>query len=717
MTRPIVTNYGLNVSACDVPPIPDTGDSNLRRGRSVSRAKGKLPFVVWDGEGANVEGMIKQSYVLLGCFDGEEHHMIKPEHSDYARLTTMECLRFITQMGERYVNAWHVSFAFGYDAAMILSDLSAAHLRRLHKFNSCWFGPYRIEYYPGKWLRVTKRRKEEKNITITIEDAFGFFQCSLVKALKANLAGHPLMENLPEIEAGKDRRDKFTSKDFSFIVKYWKIENQLFHALMERLYGNMYDERVDLKIRKWYGPGALASYVYKTRGILAHKADCGPEIYDCARYAYAGGRFEMFHIGRFTNVYGYDINSAYPYAISQLPSLANGHWKHVDNPEKIARFGVYRVRITRPMKGAMHPEPSPLYHRDSNGNISFPWHTEGWYWSPEVTEAIATFDEIKNTRMYRDMVSDPRVKMPVPKCDVIEGWEFVEHDPTLRPFAFVLDMYAQRKRLKAEGEGAQMALKLALNSLYGKMAQRAGWERRNGPPTWHQLEWAGWVTSKTRATLHELMRRIGYDRLIAVETDGLYTTATPEELGIEDSKELGGWEVSHFDEMVYYQSGIYVKEENGERTSKYRGLDPKSVPIADLYDHVYKLEPLPREGEWEPIVGTNTRFVGIGSAVHRGGDDDKSVKRNIARWETKEAVISVGEIGKRTHKPGRCTQCRNGIPAYVEPHPMAINSMALCNVPGAEQSKRHDIPWLDQETPLWREMQDENVEMIMEAFT
>jgi len=96
-----------------------------------------------------------------------------------------------------------------------------------------------------------------------------------------------------------------------------------------------------------------------------------------------------------------------------------------------------------------------------------------------------------------------------------------------------------------DGNPAQVALKLCMNSMYGKLAQRIGWDPINRRlPPWHQLEWAGWVTSYTRAKLFNMLRRIPFKHLIAVETDGIYTTMNPARLGIEHSETLGGWEIT-----------------------------------------------------------------------------------------------------------------------------------------------------------------------------
>lgn len=626
-------------------------------------------FVVWDGEGITFSDGAPQDYVLFGNYNGSTHSAISGR-----RLSSVDCLWFILEQGRANPGAWHVSFAFDYDVNMILRDLPRDTLARLRKYGKCYFRAFRIEHIPGKWLRVTTGAKGRggsryRRVTVTIEDIFSFFQTSLVKCLRTYL---PAMD-IAFIEEGKALRGHFAWERMDFVREYWERENVALHALVCRLREMMYG--AGLRINKWHGPGVLANYTYRTRGVAPHKADCGKDVYDAARFGYAGGRFELFRLGRHTGVYGVDINSAYPAAISRLPSLSEGIWTHTTNPRRIVEFGIYRVRLSG---SPFTRVPSPLFHRDSTGNISFPWRTHGWYWSPEIRELIR---------------SGVRVEM-------LEAWEYVGWET--RPFSFVPELYEKRRELKAVGDGAQVALKLCLNSLYGKMAQRAGWERTNSAPTWHQLEWAGWVTSYTRATLYGVLSRVPWENLVAVETDGLFITCDPATLGITDGKGLGEWEVTEYDEIVYLQSGVYAKNISGEWSSKYRGLDASSVSTADIVNHARKLSP---NASWQPLEGTTTRFVGYRHALFREDQNRGSYKNHHCVWETEPKEISCGGVGKRVHVPAYCAACQAGATAYEMPHDLVVNSRAVRD----EDSHRHDIPWIPDETlPEWRDFQEMN---------
>lgn len=641
-------------------------------------------FVVWDGEGitSRKAKRLPQDYVLFGCYNGVTHERIIGE-----RLRTLDCLAFIIRQGELNPGAFHVGFFFDYDANMIVKGLAPQRLIRLRKLGYCYVYDkdrqigYRIEYLQGKWFQVTRLRNR---LTVKIQDASGFFQSSLVTALAKNLpADHPLMaQHFAEVKRMKAERHTFTLGQIDAVEHYWRVENELFHALMLNLRDMFYDERVGLRVRSWYGPGVLANYVFRTRGIAAAKQETPEPVYDAARYAYAGGRFELYRIGRHVNAYSMDINSAYPDAISRLPNLTTGSWVYVgEHPKRIYPWSVYHVR----MRIMNLWQPGPFFYRDAMGSVSYPWHLEGWYWGPEVIAAAQLYPGT---------------------FEILEGWEYRywSDKPEDMPFSFVRELYAQRKRMQQEGIGAERAIKLALNSLYGKTAQRVGWERTGGPPTWHQLEWAGWVTSYTRAKLYRVLSKIPWEHQIAVETDGIYTTMNPSELGIADSRELGEWEVTEYEEIVYLQSGIYAMKPVGKPwTSKYRGLDSDSLSVESLIEHSKLLTP--GDNAWPNIVGTTTRFVGLSAALMRARDDGSHLKIHHCVWETATREVSCGTVGKRRHTQKMCAACEAGATAYEMPHTLRIHSLALGQ--HHPMSIRHDIPWLEGKRPDWRDTAEE----------
>jgi hypothetical protein len=626
-------------------------------------------FIAWDGEGMNLNGDNKpQFYVLFGCSTGD---VIKGRG-----LGTFEICDFILRIGAENPDAIHVGFAFTYDMNMIVKSLHPNNLKYLHENGYCRLKTkegqtYVLQMRRGKWFSVSKygvsydrKRNPHDKTTVRIFDIFGFFTCSFVKAVSEMLG--PDAPGMDIVREGKAQRQDFRYEGMEYVEKYWQAEIALLAQVAEELRRRLYG--AGLQITSWHGPGALASYTMKTHGIKAHMSVCPDPVREAARYGYAGGRFELFKAGRIEGpVYSLDINSAYPYAISQLPSLTEGEWHHVSAPARVARFGIYRIRYRR-RAGFTH-DPGPIFHRDVRGNISYPHIVEGWYWSPEMA------------RVWNS-----------PYVEIIEGWEYLGGNT--RPFSFVREMYDKRREWKAAGNPQQLALKLCLNSLYGKMAQRVGYNEKTGRiPPWHQLEWAGWVTSYTRSMLYGVMARIPWENLIAVETDGIYTTLDPATLGIADSQELGGWESDTYDEIIYLQSGLAWLRKGDEWTAKRRGLDPDSMTLEASVNYAKSLG---ANIAWTPYTAKSTRFIGLGAAL----SSNTPVKVKHCRWETNDRLIMPGEKGKRIHFAPSCRACAEGLSAYDMAHDLVIRSRSMVG----EMSYPHDIPWeKTEQTVEWRE--------------
>lgn len=643
-------------------------------------------FIAWDGEGVNLNGPnMPQSYTLFGCSTGD--HISSAVH-----LHTFDLLDFIIRVGEQNPAAWHVGFAFNYDSNMILRSLAEPALRRIHKYNKLTLrrkdGGYRyhIQFLPGKWFSVSRyganydrKTNPHDKTSVKIYDLFSFFGTSFIKAYEDLCGAVPAV-----VKEGKAARGSFETLSAEYVLTYWRAEIDMLRELAEELRRRMYG--ANLRITQWHGPGALANYANRKNNIKQHMAECPDGVREAARYAYAGGRFEMFRLGRVNGpIYSLDINSAYPYGIAQLPSLSVGGWRFVEQPRRIARFGVYRVRLLPRVGGTfLERAAGPLFHRDARGNISFPWVTDSWYWSPEVMNL--------------------KKRLRPNQYEIVEGWEYLGWNDAPKPYGWVQDMYELRREWKAAGNASQLALKLCMNSLYGKMAQRVGWnEEKRTAPTWHQLEWAGWVTSNCRAMLWNLMSRIPREHLIAVETDGLYTTMPPGSLGVTESTGLGGWEIEQYDEIMYVQSGLAWLRKGDKWICKRRGLDARTFELADCRRYLGTL----RAGEdWEPFVGRTTRFIGLGAAL--AGNAPLKVRHCV--WQTIDREIRPGQGGKRIHVPTQCASCREGLSAYESAHEMSIRSLAY----GNPKSHPHDIPWENGDLGYeWREQQELG-EMVLE---
>lgn len=623
-------------------------------------------IIAWDGEGMMLSGnRAPQHYVVFGCSADTENPLIGED------LSTVQLLDYIVEIGARFPGAVHIGYGFRYDSNMIIKGLSVNRLMELKANNETYFNVgayrYRVAWLPGKRLTVTRswgKGKRDKT-TVQIDDIASFFAAPFISAIESVLSDELTDEDRDVIAHGKAERGQTQWEDLPEVLRYWRAEIRLMERLGEKFRAVMYE--AGFMLNNWYGPGALSSYIIRTKKLRDHLVN-GPNdglphgAHIASKHAYAGGRFELFRFGRFEGpVYGLDINSAYPYAIANAPSLGreHGEWQWLDGEDvkRIAYFGCYRIRFRGVNTRPLERRAMPLFHRDEKGSISYPTMTEGWYWSPE---AAAVFGH--------------------PGVEVIEAWVWMNDGS--RPFAFLADMYQERKRIGKKNV-LSMPYKLGPNSLYGKLAQRVG--HRNGlPPRSHCLPLAGWVTSYTRASLFRVMRNIPASRLIAVETDGIYTTADPNSLSLDIGDELGQWDLSQYDEMLYVQNGLYHRRNGKEwHAPKARGLDVTAVDLPTVTDYLRRCQP----GEFPTLsVTTRPRFVGLTAAMA----SNAPLKVRHCRWEKGERELSPGGKGKRAHVPAACPACVRGDSAYDAPHSLIIRTRSTGGM-----SKPHHLPWED----------------------
>lgn len=588
------------------------------------------PFIFWDGEGPKDAG-----YALFGSSAGDE--------ICHPYLGTKECLDLLLERAHRS-DAIHCWYGGNYDASMILKDLSWRHLRQLKRTNKCVWRGYAIQYVPRKWLSVS-----DGKVRVKVFDVVSFFACPFVNALLK--FGIGTSEELRFLTKNKAARDQFMWRDIEKIKPYMRLELRLGVDLMETLRQVFSD--AGFSVRSWHGPGALARVALNRHRVRDAMAVCPSEVRLAAMYAFAGGRFEMPRGGHVrTRVHNADLRSAYPHFARDLPNLARGKWRYTDHYCP-GQFGIYHIdyHASSRERGRIYP----LFRRLDNGEVIWPADVTGWYHAPEA-ELVA---------------NDP-------DATIFEGWVFDEDDISDRPFAWIEDYYDKRARLKALGSPAEFTFKLIINSVYGQLAQRTGYDKRNRkPPRYHQLEWAGYITSACRAAVYRAAISLG-DDLLSIDTDGIYATA---DISVLPGPGLGQWECNDYADGVFWQSGIYaLRSDNADWQAgkvKTRGI-PKGTYSGNLL-----LDSL-RSGV--AIRLSKRNFIGFGLAANHRHED-------LNTWTDTETTFAFGGQGKRYHNRTRCiSYCpakgqADGLHLFIQ-RPVR---------PG--ESMPHVLPWLTDELP------------------
>lgn len=537
-------------------------------------------FTAWDGEGVDTpEG---HQYILISA--GWKRGKTAWQYRDLVappgeRLTTLQILDFMAEVVAQIPQkGHHVSYSFGYDAVHILRDLDwpEAKYALMDSYKRRgWVGKNSVKYTPRKLLSVWFPQRavggsKHWSGLLRLWDVFGFFQSSFVSAVEDWLG--PDYPDLGIIREGKGERG--TQADRERLTEYCHAELRALVLMMEKVFGGF--KEMGLSLKRWDGPGAAASAAFRLYmpkdwfEVAREPLASNQALYQAAQHAYFGGRVEMIRYGCHRgDLYLYDLNSAYPAALVQLPDLSAGEWQQVKTPT--SSVAVCQVKW---VSGQTMIGPFPL--RRAKGTVVYPLRGIGWYWWPEVEAAIASGAEV----------------------EIMDCWQFVPRDPGARPFSWVADLYARRQVAIQRGEGGlQKAIKLVINSLYGKTAQQVGYIPRleqivdyrrdvieefdNGlakVPPYYNLVVAGWITSWCRA---QVARAAGNgEGIIAIATDGVVSTQ-PLDLEVDTVKKLGGWSLTFEEDatFVLVQSGVYyTRTREGVWKERSRGFTYAGIP-------------------------------------------------------------------------------------------------------------------------------------------
>lgn len=598
-------------------------------------------IIAWDGEGVTLESG-EHVYNLLANSNG--WHII-----NHSGLSTQQCFEFCMKNND--VLATHIIFGGSYDVNMMLRDVPLEQLAELWATGDVEWGGWRIHFRPRK-LFTLHRLDRPKDKGFTLWDVFGFYQSSFVAACRKWLGESEVLDT---IENMKLQRSVFSAEDIENIVKYNATECnllvQIFDVLLDAL------DEAGIMLSRYDGAGAIAAALMAKYHVKDHKGITPSHINRLAQRAYSGGRIEAVKIGNYEGkVWRYDINSAYPATIIGLPDYTDARWVELDT-EQILDGDLVEVEWSLPDDVPFYP----LWYREANGNIVYPKEGSGTYFGVEVQGLIRHWD---------------------PSCfHILRVWRATNLKP-YHPFSFVGEIYDQRLEFQRRGSMAQEAIKLGMNSLYGKMVQQEGF-RGGRIPIYHQLLWGAYVTAATRAELFRTAMQKP-ESVIAFATDAVFST---QPLAVEQGHGLGEWTAERFDGMTIAQAGVYwlgryeLVERETHRVhamswqAKYRGFDKGSLSREAICVAWSR-------GEHEHTA-TLTRFVGLGGALNT-----TDFHRHWRTWPTMNRTLEIWPTGKRIPGVDTC---------YAE---------RLCATVAAEAqdpsmpSAPYPVVWLDGTKPL-----------------
>ena len=433
------------------------------------------------------------------------------------------------------------------------------------------------------------------------------------------------------------------------IVNYNQQECALLVLLMEALFDAM--EEAGIRLTRYDGAGSIAAALLRKNDVRKHSGKLTDQAITLSQYAYSGGRIEAIKLGYSEQpIYRYDINSAYPSTARTLPSYRGAEWSvgpWDGSPHSIVGIEWdYREHGDLPFY--------PLWVRDPWGMICYPSSGFGWYYGHEVANVVKYFNEGVDYAFVGETLN-------------------VKIKNEVKPFAFIDPVYEQRLKFKQQGRMAHEALKLGMNSLYGKLAQQAGF--RNGRiPTYHHLTWAGEITSMTRANLFDVAMQAP-DKIVAFATDAIISEVP---LDVPCGTGLGEWTPEVLEGITIVQAGVYWLKWGGDWHDKYRGFDKDSLDRQKIITC------------WETgdaYIAQLTRFVGMGAAL--SSTDLRAIWR---KWITQPRRLDIRPTGKRTAGPS--TDFHKGLRSTL-----ARDNVGL-------PSQKYFIAWIDGPDKIMRSKVD-----------
>jgi len=450
----------------------------------------------------------------------------------------------------RYKTSWNFFYNLGYDAEVILK-LLGEELNLYKKTRNLEFrhGDYKIEYIPNKKLAIRKGHH-----STVFFDIAQYYHASLANAYQKNIG------KLPEdyLEMKKQRAEfstRFYKRNKKKIQNYC-VQDCIYTKQLAERWIKLFHDAFSFYPARWISSGYLAEKVLINNSVDVPKFDESPKaIQDFAYRCYFGGRFEILKRGYIGTAYLYDINSAYPYALTKFPDITKGIWIKRKSIHKDAKVGFFKIRAKIPDCKYVPPF---AFRKDYT--VVFP--------SGEF-ETYCTLDELKacNDCSY---------------YKILDSYQFIP-ESEIYPFRdFVNKIYQKRMKLKQQGNSLELPFKIILNSIYGKTGQKIRGRIGN---MFNPIVFS-FITGFARAQLYNFTRENRLEKqVVSFATDSICTT---EKLDI-DSSSLGAFSFDKSaDDVFYLQNGFY--RFNGSWKQRGLGhLGTKEIEHLDTFERDGKL--------------------------------------------------------------------------------------------------------------------------------
>lgn len=457
-----------------------------------------------------------------------------------------EVLEFLSYKELRGKNFF---FNVSYDFDGIIKLFPEETIREIYSTKSVEYSGYKVSYLDGKFFKVSKGKHSN-----AFYDLNNFLETSLNKAAQTHLR----LSKLPDIDGHKLNTSlEYWKENHEKIIAYCKRDAWLTKRLAE-WYFDLIEKTLDFKPIRPYSKGALSQEYFMKNCIIPTVNRLPLEVLEYAYYAYAGGRFELLQRGYFPRVSIFDIKSAYPSILANLPDFNYGHFYYTDSIPDSVNYGWFLCDIL-----AYHRHLSPFLKKHHNLNL----YPNGHY------IVYMNLSEIQFIQKY----------FPKTEIEIIDGfyWE---------PYKLVYPLKEEIKKLYSLKErtgdrDTKDLYKTMLNAYYGKTIQV---NPDGGTGQAFNPLWASECTAQTRIKLLKFALQAGVENIIGFSTDAIHLSRW---YNYDISKELGKWDRDIQGEGLYLYSDIYSVWNKDKTKDVFRGMiqdEGRFMKIRELLERMGK---------------------------------------------------------------------------------------------------------------------------------
>ena len=457
------------------------------------------------------------------------------------KITPDNLIRFLFNRNNQESTNFFYNLAF--DGEVIIKAIFGKYLEFIprhllksikvnYRKNKYVYYDYTIKYIPQKSLSISKGKK-----SASYYDASQFWNQSLIAAYEEHIRLIP-----DEQKSFKGKRKYFTNRFYRHnkkVIRQYCINDSIYaKELMEKRTESFFN-LLGFHIARWISPAYLSEKALIKKKVQLPLFDSLTHVQQEFIYACSfGGRFEMCKRANIGFTATYDVNSAYPETLRNLPDFTNGYWIQDKTIHPLAAVGFYEIECNIPEDVYIAPFPFMIEKK-----LVFPVG----HFITRVT--LPELQGCPNPNWYKILSSEQFI----PKTDY-------------KPFKKIIEsLYAERQKLKRKGDSSEYILKIIMNSMYGKFGAFNKTNMTIGTMFFPPIFAA--ITGSTRAKLYEFAISNSLERdVVAFATDSITLT---KKLDLPETKELGKFTLKEIaSDTFYVQNGISRKD----RTWKERGL-------------------------------------------------------------------------------------------------------------------------------------------------